>query len=354
MILQSAPAIPIPTGARLVDLGDALLAPAFVDVHCHGSAGHDVMQSSAEGQQAMTAFLARHGVGRFLPTTVTAEADKTLAALDRLAHWIERPPAIPSSALPVGIHLEGPFICPAKRGVQPAEHIHPPSVDLFDRFYQAARGHILLMTVAPEMPGALDLIRHAAARGVRVSLGHSDATAAQARAGIAAGAASATHCFNAMRGMDHREPGLLGLVLDAQHLYAEIICDGHHCSDEAIRLYAAAKPRDRRILITDSISATGMGDGEFRLGELAVQVTGNKALLDGKLAGSVLTMDRAVARFASVTGLPVLEAAVGAAANPAGLLGLSASLAPGEPADFVALDSDGSLLRTVLAGTEQG
>jgi N-acetylglucosamine-6-phosphate deacetylase len=341
-------AFEVPADVRFVDLGDALLAPAFLDVHCHGSAGHDVMAASTEGERDMAAFLAQHGVARFLATTVTAPVDATLAALERLADWCERPPS--SNARPAGIHLEGPFISHGKRGVQPDEHIHLPSIELFDRFFGAARGHIRLMTIAPEIPGALELIRHATARGVRVSLGHSEATAAQGRAGIASGAVSATHCFNAMRGFDHREPGLLGLVLDQRDLCAEIICDGHHVSDEAIRLYAATKPADRRILITDAISATGQGDGHFRLGELEVTVAGDKAMLDGKLAGSVLTLDRGLQRFLAATGLPLYEAAIAAAQNPAAMLGLVCRLEPGASADFVALASDGRLLASYLNG----
>jgi len=341
--------VEISANAQLVDFGNALLAPAFLDVHCHGSAGHDVMESSPDGELRMASFLASHGVGKFLPTTVTASADSTLAALDRLADWIERETGA-GSARPVGIHLEGPFICAAKRGVQPAEHIQLPSVELFDRYWQAARGHIRLMTVAPEMSGALELIAYASAKGVRVSLGHSDATAAQGRAGMVAGAVSATHCYNAMRGMDHREPGLLGMVLDAKGLYAELICDGHHCSDEAVRLFAAAKLADRRILITDAISATGMGDGRFKLGELEVEVAGTQATLDGKLAGSVLTLDRGVERFVAATGLAVAEAAAAGATNPAAMLGLEAGLQVGGPADFVLLGRTGGLLATVVGG----
>jgi N-acetylglucosamine-6-phosphate deacetylase len=346
-----ASAIATPAKATVVPLGSATLSPAFVDVHCHGSAGHDVMQASAEGEREMAAFLAAHGVGRFLPTTVTADVETTLRALERMANWITRrtEQTLPG-ARPVGIHLEGPFISHAKRGVQPAEHIQPPSVELFDRFWQASQGHIRLMTLAPELPGALDLLRHAADLGVRVSLGHSNATAKETQQGIAAGAASATHCFNAMRGFDHREPGVVGAVLDCGELYAELICDGHHVSDEAIRLFARAKPADRRILVTDAISATGQGDGQFLLGQLQVQVAAGKAMLDGKLAGSVLTMDLGVQNFARVTALPLAQAAQAASQNPAAMLGLPAGLAVGSAADFVVLGHGGRLMATYLAG----
>ena len=331
---------------------DATILPAYLDVHIHGSAGHDVMDASPSGQQNMASFLGRHGVSAFLATTVTASVDRTLAALDRIASWIERPANL-LSAKPLGIHLEGPFISHARRGVHPPEMIQPPSIALFDRFYEAARGHVRLMTLAPEIPGALELLHHAISRGVRISLGHSDALAAQARAGITAGASSATHTGNAMRAFDHREPGLLGVVLDEQTLFAEIICDGHHLSPETIRLFAAAKSASRRILITDAISAAGKGDGQFLLGDLEVTVADGRAMLDGKLAGSVLTMDRAVEHFLFATGLHVSHAALAASRNPAAMLGLDAdtgSLAAGARADINILAPNGRLLATFLAG----
>ncbi len=333
---------------------EATLVPAYVDVHIHGSAGHDVMENSADGERAMSAFLARHGVGGFLATTVTASVDRTLAALDRIANLIERN-STETGAKPLGIHLEGPFISHARRGVHPPAQIQPPDIALFDRFYDAARGQIRLMTLAPEIPGALDLLRHAISRGVRISIGHSDALAVQARASIAAGATSSTHAFNAMRGFEHREPGLLGVVLDDQNLFAEIICDGHHVAPEAIRLYARSKPHDRRILITDAISAAGEGDGKFRLGELEVTVADGRAMHDGKLAGSVLTMDRGVEHFLAATGLPVSHAAHAAGRNPAAMLGLdSRDLAAGARADINIVAPNGRLLATFLGGQRVG
>jgi N-acetylglucosamine-6-phosphate deacetylase len=225
-----------------------------------------------------------------------------------------------------------------------------PDIALFDRFFAAARGYIRLMTLAPELPGALELIRHASSRGVRVSLGHSDATLEQSRAAIAAGATSATHTFNAMRGFEHRQPGLLGTVLDSRELYAELICDGHHVAPEATRLFAACKRRDRRILVTDAISATGQGDGEFALGQLQVSVAGDCAMLDGKLAGSVLTLDRGVQRFVAETGAPVTDAALAAGANPAAMLGLESGMEEGARADFVVLSEGGELRATFVGG----
>ncbi|MGH9607115.1 MAG: N-acetylglucosamine-6-phosphate deacetylase, partial [Terracidiphilus sp.] len=218
---------PLPPNARVLDFPGATLAPAFFDVHIHGAGGHDVMEATPEALTAVGRLLASRGTGCYLATTVTAPLDATLRAVAGLAKLIGTP-AQEGVAQPLGIHIEGPFLSHSKRGVQPAEHLLPPNIATFDRLFEAAEGHVRLMTLAPELPGAVELTAHATHRGVRVSLGHSNATAAETRAAIAAGAVSATHTFNAMRALDHREPGIAGVVLDERELYAELICDGIH------------------------------------------------------------------------------------------------------------------------------
>jgi N-acetylglucosamine-6-phosphate deacetylase len=224
---------------------------------------------------------------------------------------------------------------------------------------QAARGYIRLMTIAPEIPGALELIEYATKAGTHVSVGHSDATADQTRAAIAAGANSATHTFNAMRRLDHREPGIAGVVLDAQNLYAELICDGIHVAPEFVRLWLRSKGEDRGILVTDGISATGMPDGNYMLGELAVTVADGRALSTSglasgveTLAGSVLTMDRAVANLRRFTGASLATAVRLASRNPARMLGLDkvGHIAVGHPANFNIFSADCSLRGTMLHG----
>jgi N-acetylglucosamine-6-phosphate deacetylase len=175
---------------------------------------------------------------------VTAGIDETLRSLEGLARWMESP-GEDACARPIGIHLEGPFLSHVKRGVHPPEKLREPSIELFDRFVEAAGGQVRLMTLAPELPGANELARHACERGVRISMGHSDATAAETRKAIAAGATSATHTFNAMRALDHREPGILGVVLTEEPLYAELICDGVHTAPEIVRLWWKAKGSER-------------------------------------------------------------------------------------------------------------
>ncbi len=251
-----------PTGAQLLDFPGATLAPAFFDVHFHGAAGHDVMEATPQALEAICTFLASRGTGSFLATTVTAPLDTTLRAVEGLAKLIAEPP-VGGRAQPSGIHLEGPFLSHAKRGVQPAAHLLAPNIAVFDRLFDAAEGHVRLMTVAPELPGAVELTAHATRRGVRVSLGHSNAIAAETRAAIDAGAVSATHTFNAMRALDHREPGILGTVLTDDTLYAELICDGVHTDPEIVRLWWRAKGSERAILVTDAMSATGMPPGDL-------------------------------------------------------------------------------------------
>jgi len=334
----------------------ATLAPAFFDVHIHGSAGHDVMEATPEALGAIGRFLASRGTGSFLATTVTAPLDMTLRALDGLARLIDHPDAIPSSGpttRPIGIHLEGPFLSHAKCGVQPKEHLLEPSIATFDRLYEAAGGHARLMTLAPELPGAIELAAHATRRGVRVSVGHSDATAAETRAAVAAGAVSATHTFNAMRALDHREPGILGTVLTTESLFAELICDGIHSDPAIVDLWWRAKGPHRGILITDAMSAAGMPDGEYTLGGFAVQVANGRAMARGVLAGSVLTLDRALANFTQFTGAPLDDSLRLLTVNPAAMTGFAeqtGSVSVGRPANLVAVDKAGKLLASIHEG----
>lgn len=344
--------VEIPTGAQVLDFPGAVLAPGFIDLHIHGSAGYDVMDAGPSALAAIESFLAKHGVTSYCPTTVTAPIDATLRALERLGA-AAKSPAQSGRAHPVGIHLEGPFISAAKCGVHPVLDIQPPSVSLFENLHSTAAGHVRMMTVAPELPGAGDLIRAAVARGVRVSLGHSDALTAPARAAVAAGASHATHTFNAMRPLDHREPGILGLVLSDDRLSADIICDGVHLAPETVRLFLATKGGDRAVLITDAISATGMPDGVYRLGNFEVQVKGSTCLSHGKLAGSVLTMDLAVRNVMSIAQWSLASAVRLATLNPARVLGMEkkvGSLSPGLAADINILSPTGNIIRTFIAG----
>jgi N-acetylglucosamine-6-phosphate deacetylase len=350
---------PIPPGVPVLDFGDASIAPGYIDLHIHGSAGFDVMGDSLQALPAIETLLARHGVTAYFPTTVTASFDTTLHALDRLALAIEHRQqsahaANPGRALPMGIHLEGPFISHARSGVHPLDYLLAPTLPLFERFWQAARGRIRMMTIAPELEGAPEVIAEAARRGVCVSLGHSDADFATTERGIEAGARHATHTFNAMRPLDHRNPGIIGGVLTDARLTADIIADGIHLDPAIVKLFAKAKGPEQTVLITDGISATGMPDGRYRLGSFEVDVKDGKCTSNGRLAGSVLTMDRAVRNLARFAEWPLPQAVAAATRNPARTARLAnkGALAAGADADFIVLNAQGEVLRTFIAGIE--
>jgi len=353
----------LPAGVSVSDFGDGVMAPGYVDLHIHGSAGFDVMDDDAEALPAIEQLLARHGVTSYFPTTVTAPMDTISRALERLASAIEKCELTTAErgnrARPLGIHLEGPFISHIRRGVHPPENLLTPTLATFERFWQAARGRIRMMTIAPELEGALEVIAEAVRRGVSVSLGHSDADFEAAERGIAAGARHATHTFNAMRPLshntlDHRSPGILGAVLTDGRVSADIIADGVHLHPAVVKLVAGAKGPEQTVLITDAISATGMPDGRYRLGSFEVDVRDGKCMADGKLAGSVLTMDRAVRNLARFAEWDLSQSVAAATRNPARVARIANKgvLAVGADADFVVLSPAGEVLRTFIGGAE--
>jgi len=343
----------LPGNCRTVDFPGASLAPGFIDLHVHGGAGRDVMETSPDALPAVGALLAQHGVTGYFPTTITAPIDRTLAALDCLAAQIEAP-ADGLRARPLGIHLEGPFLSHARRGVHPKENLMPPTIAAFERFWHAARGHISVMTIAPEVAGAVEVITEATRRGVCVSLGHSDAYLKDARAGVQAGARHATHTFNAMRPMDHRKPGILDLVLTEDGISADIIADGIHVDPLVIKLFMRLKGPDRAVLITDGLAATGMPEGHYHLGALELDVKDGRCTSNGTLAGSILTMDRAVRNLMQFAELDRGAALRAASYNPATTVGIASKrgfLAAGAEADFVVLNPQNEVIKTVVHGT---
>jgi N-acetylglucosamine-6-phosphate deacetylase len=241
--------------------------------------------------------------------------------------------------------------------VHPTEHLQEPSLEIFDRLWQAARGRVSLMTVAPELPKADYLIGEASRRGVCVSLGHSDSPLAPVEAAIHQGARHATHTFNAMRALAHREPGILGAVLADDRLTADIIADGIHVHPDVVRLFLRAKGAERAVLISDAISATGRGDGRYRLGQFEVEVRGDCCEFNGRLAGSVLTLDRAVRNVMHFAGWGLQQAVRLATLNPAqvaGVAGRKGQLVEDADADVVVLSPDGQPTQTFVAGMAAG
>jgi N-acetylglucosamine-6-phosphate deacetylase len=351
--ITSQAASETPPRCRLRDFGDCTLAPGFVDMHTHGAAGYDLMGDDPDGQNAINTFFARHGVTSYFPTTVTAPMDKTLAALDHLAEAIESAKdARKGQAQPLGIHIEGPFLSHARRGMHPPEDLQRPTLAAFEKLWQAARGHIRVMTIAPELDGALEVIAEATKRGVVVSMGHSDADLDQARRGVTAGARHATHTFNAMRPLDHREPGIIAEVLTNPRISAEVIVDGIHVHPSVVALIAKVKGVEGTVLVTDATAAAGMPDGKYQLGSVEIEVKDGMCLHDGTLAGSVLTLDRAVRNVMNFANWDLPSAVRAAGLNPAKAAGArtKGSLEIGADADLVALDANGEVKATIAKG----
>ncbi|MGH9776601.1 MAG: N-acetylglucosamine-6-phosphate deacetylase [Candidatus Acidiferrales bacterium] len=337
----------VPAGAADYVARGLTAVPGFVDIHLHGAGGHDVMEAGPAELRTIARTLARFGTTSFVATTVTAPKDLTCRSLSGLARYIasdsNRVAGSVCCAEVLGIHLEGPFISPARRGVHPPGAIAKPSVPLLEKFFDAARGAVRILTLAPELPGALELVDLAVARGILVALGHTDATYAQACAAIEHGVRHAVHVFNAMRPFSHRETGVLGAVLTDSRVTAEIIADGVHVDAPAVQLLRAAKGSELVLLVTDATAATAMPDGKYRLGQVGVTVRGGVCRnREGKLAGSTLTLDRAVRHMVAL-GVPLLEAVQMATLHPARRLGIAGKkgiLAAGSDADVVLLTPD--------------
>lgn len=352
--------VAVPAGAVSREMPAVTAVPGFVDVHIHGAGGHDVMEATPEALDAVTKTVALRGTTSLVATTVTASEDRTCQAVSDISTWMRSQAAETSRASHtpqaevLGIHFEGPFINPARRGVHPPEFIVPPSVELFRKFCDTANGAARILTLAPELPGALDLINAARKVGCVVSLGHTDATYAQAETAIERGATHAAHVFNAMRPFGHRDSGVIGAVLASGGVTAELIADGVHVDEGAMRMLLAAKGPSRMVLVSDGISATGMPDGKYRLGTFEVAVTNGVCRdADGKLAGSTLTLDRALRKMISL-GVPLPEALRMLTENPARVLGLEKRkgiLASGADADIVFLDENLEIAGVMTRGS---
>jgi len=349
--------VAVGAGTREIDAHEHTAVPGFIDIHVHGAAAHDVMKATPQALDAIATKLAAFGTTSLLATTVTAPADATCRSLNGIAKYIksteEASPSSSPRAQMLGIHFEGPFISPARRGVHPPKDIAMPSTEILKRFLQAANGYARILTLAPELPGAIDLISTARANGVTVAMGHTDATYDEACAGINAGISHAVHVFNAMRPFSHRETGVLGAVLTEDRVTAEIIADGIHVDAPAIRVLLATKGIHNVILISDGTAATGMPDGAYRLGQFEFAVTGGVCRnSEGRLAGSTLTLDRAIRQIVSL-GVPLSQAVAMATINPAQRLSIQHKkgvLAPGADADIVFLAKDLSVAGVMTRG----
>ncbi|WP_374711633.1 N-acetylglucosamine-6-phosphate deacetylase [Symbiobacterium terraclitae] len=340
-----APAVP--DGAEVVERG--YIAPGYIDIHVHGGGGGDFMDADPEAVVAITTCHARHGTTGLLATTLTAPEEELIRAFRAVKAAPRRGAQI------LGFHVEGPFINMQHKGAQNPAYVRPASVAEIDRWLAEGRPddrwHV---TLAPEIEGALEAIRHLAGRGAVVSAGHTDCTYDQLRAGVEAGVSHVTHLFNAMRGLHHREPGTVGGALSLPGVTVELIADGVHVHPASMQVAVRARGAANVLLVTDAMRAAGLGDGEFTLGGLPVTVKDGAARLhSGALAGSVLTMERGVQNLVHMVGLDLPTAVAMASLHPARRLGLEArkgSLAVGKDADLLILDDKLEVMTTIIGG----
>ncbi|MBC7319599.1 N-acetylglucosamine-6-phosphate deacetylase [bacterium] len=333
---------------QIENLDDCFIVPGFVDIHTHGAVGYDIMDGEPKGIVKMAEFLASHGVTSFLPTTTTLDIESTLKAISAVERAIE---LNKNGAKIIGIHLEGPFINPKHKGAQNERYIIEPTKEVLEKLTESKL--IRLVTIAPEISGAIPAIKFMKDKGIYVSLGHSDATYEDTIKAIMAGATLVTHLFNGMRPFHHREPGIMGAGLAEDSLKCQIIADGIHIHFSAIRLVYKAKGYRNIILISDSMSATGLSDGEYELGGLRVTVrSGAPRLQDGRLAGSTLTLDTAIKNIVNKALIPLPFAVEMASRIPAKSIGEASigSFSYGNKADIVVLDRNLNVIRTYIDG----
>lgn len=348
--------IQLPRGTQEINATDCTAVPGFVDVHIHGAGGRDVMEADAAALGVITARLAKFGTTSLLATTVTAAIDSTVRAVEGISKYISgQLQTNEARAEILGIHFEGPFLSKERRGVHPPEFLQPPSAELLQRFLHAAAGNGRILTIAPELMGAMPCIDAARSLGMVVSIGHTDATYEQARAAIAHGAHHATHVYNAMRPFSHRDPGVIGAVLTTPEVTAELIADGVHVDEIAMKILLQSKDSEHVILISDGMAATGMPDGKYLLGGIEVTVSeGVCRNAEGRLAGSTLTLDRALRNIVSL-GIPLANAVKMLTLNPATLLGIEfkkGALRTGADADIVLLNEGLEIAKVFVRGTE--
>ncbi|HBF77328.1 MAG TPA: N-acetylglucosamine-6-phosphate deacetylase [Clostridiaceae bacterium] len=331
---------------NVIDAKGKFLAPGFIDVHNHGNNGHDAMEGTFEAIDSIARFHIKNGVTGFLATTMTASIPKTKAAASCASDYMEKYNdnySYPKAQV-LGIYFEGPYFSMEKKGAQPAEYIKNPTPEEIDELIEASKGNAKVIAIAPELNGAVESIRHIRSKGITVSAGHSNATYDETMLGIENGITEATHLYNGMRSFTHRDPGIVGAVLTDERVRCEMICDGIHLHKAAVKMAIKLKGKDGIILISDAMMAAGLKDGKYALGGQDVYVKGGAARLkDGTLAGSTLTLNRAVYNMVHLYGVPLKDAVRMASLNPAKNIGIDdqkGSIEIGKDADLILFDKD--------------
>jgi N-acetylglucosamine-6-phosphate deacetylase len=339
------------TGIEFIDYGDAFITPGFIDLHLHGALGKDVMDCHEESLKQIAVHQARCGVTGFLGSTVSSPLEWVVKAVETIKNAAHN--VWPSEIL--GVYIEGPFLNKQKKGVHDSESIKKITHEDASRLAKAVQGLKTIISLAPEIDDNMSFISSLKESGMIVAIGHSNATYDQALESFRKGIRHATHLFNAMSGFDHREPGVVGAVLDSDDISAELIADGIHLHPAALRLAVARKCTDKLCLITDSLMAVGVGDGIYRWGNTDIEVKDDRATIKAShiLAGSVLTLNRAVKNMIDWTGVSISQAVNMASLSPARVLGLEESIGSirsGKLANLAVLDNKFRILDTILRG----
>lgn len=349
------------TGAKQYDITlDCMgnyVAPGFIDLHNHGNSGFDVMDATPEALEQMARFHLRNGVTGFLGTTMSKSIGEIRQAIQKMVAYARsqnrRTGGEHCSEL-LGIYLEGPYLSKKRKGAQAEEHLKTPDLTELKDFLEIAQEYMKVVAIAPELPGALETIGYLKSEGIVAAAGHTDATYEQIMEAVEAGVTDTVHLFNGMRGFGHREPGPPGALLLDQRVTCELICDGIHLHPAVVDLVVRLKGVANIVLISDAMRATGLGDGRFDLGGQQVFVSGGIARLsDGTLAGSTLTLDRAVYNAITMAKLPVCEGVRMATLNPAKLIGVAdrkGSIELGKDADLVVFDEQIRIKHVIKAG----
>lgn len=338
-------------GVEIADYGDAYIAPGLMDLHLHGAMGKDVMDCREESLRTIAEHQAKQGVTGFLGSTMSAPLERVTDAVHTIRDAAELP--LPSQIL--GVYIEGPFVSTQKKGAHSASFIRGVTEEDRERLTDAAEGLKAIISLAPEIEENMRFIPEFVKQCFVVAIGHTNATYEQAKESMANGVSLATHLYNAMSGFGHREPGVVGAVLDSEDVMAELIADGVHVHPAALRMAVAVKGPRKICLVTDSMMAAGQGEGVYRWGDNDIEVKGNRATVRGSgvLAGSVLTMNRAIKNMMDWTGVTLSQAVNMASLNPARILGIEedfGSIQNGKFASLVVLDREFRVLDTVLKG----
>lgn len=338
---------------QIIDAKGEYLSPGFIDIHNHGNFGHDAMEGNFKALDSIGDFHVKNGVTSYLATTITAGFPEIKRALETVSAYMDREdPGLRAQVL--GVYLEGPYFSMEKKGAQPPEYIKGPRVEEVREFIKASRNTIKVVALAPELDGAGEVIRYLKGEGIAVAAGHSMATFKEAREGIDRGISIATHLYNGMRDFNHREPGIIGAVLTDDRVVCELICDGVHLHPAAMDLAVRAKGKDGIILISDAMMAAGLEDGEYELGGQAVYVRDGTARLEGgSLAGSTLTLNRAVYNMVNLVNAKLEDAVRMATLNPARAIGvdnIKGSIEIGKDADLIIFNKKIEVLKVIIKG----